>query len=62
MKMKQWRRGLLLTVLLAALLATSALARGAVDTGRTASLTIQYPVAQVEFRHFRAADISRTGT
>ena len=62
MKMKQWKRGLLLTVLLAALLATSALARGAVDTGRTASLTIQYPVAQVEFRLFRAADISRTGT
>lgn len=61
-KLRQWLRPLLLSLILLSLLPGSALAREWVDLSQTASLTIRYPVADVAFRLYQAAEFSRTGT
>ena len=52
-KLRQWLRPLLLSLILLSLLPGSALAREWVDLSQTATLTIRYPVAGVEFHSFK---------
>ena len=57
----QWGRLLSCAVLACLLLMAAAQARGLIDTGHPASLTIQYPCRGAAFRLYRAAEVSPYG-
>ena len=60
-RVNRWARLLLCAALLCALLPTTAAARGVIDTGRSLSLTLNYPCSGVEFRIYRVAEVSAYG-